>query len=149
MLQLEIKPMPMGVNPQVPKPDNRLLVILGEEGIRKMISDFYDLLVESPIKELFPTKGIGLQMSKNKSADFFIQRLGGPDYYQQKRGKPMLAARHRYFKITPSDRIEWLKCFKTVLEKLDVPEEVILPFWDFLHEFSNWMVNTKDVTLHD
>lgn len=143
-MHLEIKDIPYGVSPEVPQPDNKLLAHLGEDGIRQMISDFYDLLVVSSIKGLFPPNGIGLQISKAKSADFFIQRLGGPDYYQQNRGKPMLAARHRYFKITSSDRIVWLTCFKEVLEKLDAPSDEIEAFWRFLHEFSNWMVNTKE-----
>lgn len=142
-MKLDINKIPYGVRPDVPKPDNQLLTIIGEDGVRKMISDFYDLLVESSIKDLFPPKGIGLDMSKRKSADFFIQRLGGPNYYEQKRGNPMLAARHRYFKITPEARIIWLDCFKQVLEKLDAPEKVVHSFWEYLHDFSNWMVNSR------
>ena len=142
-MKLEIKEIPFGDRPEVPQPNNELLKHLGEDGIRKLISDFYDRLSESSIKHLFPPKGIGLEMSKKKSADFFIQRLGGPDYYAQRRGKPMLAARHRYFKITSADRLVWLNCFKETLELLDASPELINPFWNFLHEFSNWMVNTK------
>ncbi len=143
MVTLEIKPLPFGVRPEAPEPDNRLLEVVGEEGIRKMIAEHYNLLVESKIKDMFPPKGIGLELAKKRSADFFIQRLGGPDYFNKTRGKPMLASRHVHFTITPEARLEWLRCYRDVLQALDVEEELIVSFWNYLHEFSNWMVNTE------
>jgi len=143
-MELKITPLSFGETPEVPQPDNRLLTILGEEGIRKLVSDHYDLIANSKIKHLFPPKGKGLEIAKQKSADFFIQRLGGPDYYEQHRGKPMLVSRHRYFNITSSYLIVWLDCYRQVLQTLDAPQEVIISFWNFLDLFSNWMVNTRE-----
>jgi hypothetical protein len=30
------------------------------------------------------------------------------------------------------------------LGKLDVPEDIIMAYWNWLNELSNWMVNTLD-----
>ncbi len=143
-MNLEIKPIPFGDRPEAPIPDNDLLTVLGEDGIRKMINDHYELLVESEIKSMFPPKGIGLELAKKHSADFFIQRLGGPEYFNNTRGRPMLASRHGHFKITPTGRMEWLRCYRDVLLQLDVEEKLVIAFWNYLHDFSNWMVNTDE-----
>jgi hemoglobin len=118
---------------------------LQEEGIRKLVSDHYDLLIESEIKNIFPPKGELLEGAKKRSADFFIQRFGGPEYYKITRGNPMLANRHLPFKITPKARVVWLDCYRKVLCKLDnVPTDILLEYWQWLDEFSNWMVNQHD-----
>jgi hemoglobin len=131
-----------GARPQVTLPGKEMFLLLKEEGIRRMVSDFYDLLVESEIKDLFPKNPVTLEKAKEHSADFFIQICGGPDYFNQNRGKPQLNRRHVPFKITNEGRIVWLNCYKSVLEKLDLPENVIVSFWNYLDVFSKWMVNS-------
>ena len=64
-----------GVRPGVTMPSKQMFVLLGEEGMRKMVSDFYDLLAQSEIKDLFPKNPIALEKAKEHSADFFIQIL--------------------------------------------------------------------------
>ena len=131
-----------GVRPQVTLPSKQMLEQLGEDGMRKMVSDFYDLLIESEIKDLFPKNPITLEKAKEHSSDFFIQICGGPQYFNQNRGMPQLNRRHQPFKITADGRVTWLNCFKTVLQKLDLPDEVKLSFWNYLDVFSKWMVNS-------
>ena len=141
-MDLQIKPMPANFRPEHGLPHPKMYELLGEKGVRKMVSDHYDLLVESEIKDLFPPKGYGLEQAKERSADFFIQKLGGPDYFNQNRGEPKLSQRHSYFKITPEARIVWLGCYREALLKQNLPEDFVLAFWEYLHGFSNWMVNT-------
>ncbi len=131
-----------GARPQVTLPGNEIFLLLKEDGMRKMVSDFYDLLVESEIKDLFPKNPIVLEKAKEHSADFFIQICGGPKYFNQNRGMPKLNQRHQPFKITSEGRDAWLNCYKLVLEKLDLPENVIESFWNYLDVFSKWMVNS-------
>ena len=143
-MELLIHRMPFGVRPDTYMPDPALYEYLGEEGVRKMVSAHYDLLAQSSAKHLFPATAEGLEAAKKRSADFFIQRLGGPDYFNQNRGQPRLVARHRPFRIDSSARLVWLECYREVLLKLDVPEEPVIAFWKYIHDFSNWMVNTPD-----
>lgn len=130
-----------GVRPNVTLPSKKMLELLQEEGMRKMVSDHYDLLVQSPIKDMFPANPIALEKAKEHSADFFIQICGGPDYFNQNRGLPQLNRRHRPFAITAEGRTEWLKCYQQVLQQLDLPEDVLTSFWNYLDVFSKWMVN--------
>jgi hemoglobin len=123
-------------------PSKQMYELLGEKGRRQMVSDHYDLVVQSPVKDLFPKNPIALEKAKEHSADFFIQICGGPDYFNQNRGRPQLNRRHRPFKITADARIEWLKCYQQVLPKIDLPEDVKLSFWNYLDVFSKWMVNS-------
>jgi hemoglobin len=131
-----------GVRPQVTLPSNEMFFLLKEEGMRKMISDFYDLLVESEIKDLFPKNPIALEIAKEHSADFFIQICGGPAYFNKNRGQPKLNQRHLPFKITAEGREVWLNCYKSVLQKLNLPDDILKSFWNYIDVFSKWMVNS-------
>ena len=131
-----------GIKPDVKLPSTEMLKILGEEGIRKMVSDHYDCLAKSRVKDLFPKNPIALEKAKEHSADFFIQICGGPMYFNKHRGKPMLFKRHLPHKITAPAREEWLNCYVPVLQNLDLPEEVLQSFWNYLDIFSIWMVNS-------
>lgn len=141
-MQFEISTYFPGVRPGVTLPSDQMFLLLKEEGMRKMVSDHYDLLTESNIKDLFPKNPIALEKAKKNSADFFIQICGGPMYFNKNRGKPQLNRRHLPFKITAEARIEWLNCYKQVLEKMDLPDDVLLSFWNYLDVFSKWMVNS-------
>jgi hemoglobin len=132
-----------GPLPGVTLPSKEMFTLLGEKGMRKMVSDHYDLLKDSAIKDLFPKNPIAFEKAKEHSADFFIQICGGPEYFNINRGQPQLKRRHLPFKITPEGREEWLNCYIPVLEKLDLPEQVILSFWNYLDTFSKWMVNSS------
>ncbi len=131
-----------GEKPDVTLPSIKMFEILGEEGIRSLVSNHYDLLVQSEIKNLFPKNPLALEKAKEHSADFFIQICGGPMYFNKNRGKPMLNRRHLPFKITAEGRVTWLECYKTALQKTKLPDDVLLSFWNYLDVFSKWMVNT-------
>jgi hemoglobin len=131
-----------GSRPDVKLPSTEMFSILGEEGIRKLVSDHYDILSQSSVKELFPQDETGLERAKKHSSDFFIQICGGPMYFSKNRGKPMLYKRHLPHKITAEAREVWLNCYKSALEERDLPEEVLLSFWNYLDIFSIWLVNS-------
>lgn len=141
-MQFTITQAQLGQRPPVVKPDPKVLSFLGEEGMRKLISNHYDLLRQSNIKGLFPPTDEGFELAKKHSADFFIQICGGPDYFNQNRGAPMMAGRHSAFKITPEARMIWLESYIKVLEPIDMPDDLKQSFWNYLDIFSIWMVNT-------
>jgi hemoglobin len=143
IMNLDITSYPFGLRPNVTKPDSELLTIIGEQGIRNMVNKHYNLLSKRPIKNMFPESEEGLEHAKKNSADFMIQILGGPEYFNNNRGKPRLADRHKTFPITPEARVIWLECYKEVILDLEAPEHIIASLWNYLNVFSNWMVNTK------
>ncbi len=141
-MDLQINTYEFGERPGVTLPDPGFYKALGEEGIRNMVSRHYDLLRESPIEHLFAKNEAEFEQSKRNSADFMIQICGGPDYYNQHRGSPMMVRRHAPFRIKPEGRLVWLNCYKRVLVELNIPEHLILSFWNYINVFSIWMVNT-------
>ncbi len=143
-MDFSISQFEFGQRPPVTIPSSQMLEKLTEAGIRKMVSDHYDLLSKSEIKHLFPRIDEALEKAKQRSSDFFIQIFGGHPYFNENRGKPMLARRHAPFAITPEARFVWLKCYQQVLSKIDVPEDALQSFWNYLNVFSFWMVNTKE-----
>jgi len=142
-MEFTINQYEFGQRPAVTLPSPEVLKILKEEGLRQIVSDHYDLISKSEIKHLFPRIEEQLDKAKQRSSDFFIQICGGHPYFNENRGKPMLASRHSPFKITPEARIVWLKCYQQVLSKLELPNEVLHSFWNYLNVFSFWMVNTQ------
>jgi hemoglobin len=135
--------------PQKPAP--KLFPILGEENIRKLLYYHYKNLSKSEISHLFPKKEEELRLAADKNADFFIQVLGGPPYFSQKYGPPMMRARHGKFPITYEARKIWLESFFKAIEQLKKELDPNIPFDDekeksfkeFLISFSEWMVNTN------
>ena len=139
LLITEYKP---GERPNVERPSVEVYRILGEEGIRSLVSDHYELLKNSTVKELFPEDETGLEKAKKHAADFFVQICSGPMYFSKNRGRPMMYKRHLPHKITPEARKIWLECYREALLKRNLPEEVMLSFWNYLDTFSLWMVNS-------
>jgi hemoglobin len=134
---------PPGGPPQI-TPSHEIYPRMGEENIFKMLEDFYLELEKSTIRHLFPED---MQEASKKSGAFFVFLCGGPPLYQQRFGPPMMRKRHMAFRIDEEARQVWLGCFQAILKdadkKYNFPMEHMDSFWDFLDQFSAWMVNTK------
>lgn len=142
IMTFDIIPGSKGMRPHVNLPDPRILEYLKESGIRRLVGKHYDLLIVSKISHLFPQNSEGLDRAKEHSADFFIQILGGPKYFNEKRGQPMLVKRHIPFKIDADARIVWLECYKEALLTMEMPNYLVESYWNYLNVFSTWMINT-------
>jgi hemoglobin len=133
---------PPGGPPKGPPPDPCIYQTLGEAGVRELLSAHYRNLAQSEIGSMFPLQE--MELSAQRSADFFIQVLGGPPYYTQKKGPPQMRRRHLPFRITNRSRGIWLDCFRMALDELNLPQECRGSFETFLDQFSAWMVNAID-----
>ena len=142
-MELKIETYPLGSRPPVTILTPEFLKVLGEDGIRKMVSRHYDLMRQSNISHLFPTTDEEFEKAKLRSSDFMIQICGGPDYFNQHRGRPMLINRHMPFTITPEGRLVWLRCYRQALLETNLPENLIVSFWNYIQVFSVWMINSK------
>lgn len=142
-MELKINQYKFGERPVVTRGNREILERLGEERIRKLVHDHYDLLRQSEINHLFPQEDAAFKEAQIRSADFFVQALGGYPYYKEKRGDPKLAMRHRPFAIDAQARKVWLSCYQQLLPQLDLPKELIESYWNYLNVFSAWMVNQE------
>lgn len=131
--------------PQDPPPDPAIWAALGEEGMTRLLQDFYLELGRSPIAHLFPQGEEALKAAGAKSALFFATVCGGPPLFAQRVGPPRMRARHLPFAIDEAARQAWLACWKPVLadcgRRYGFPEEHLPSFRAFLLGFSGWMVN--------
>ncbi len=145
-MNLEIMQAQFGVRPPVQKPIPEFLIEMGEEGIRKLISEHYDAIKKSDIYFLFPQDDAEFEKAKTNSSDFFIQICGGPAYFNTNRGAPQMVGRHAPFAIDAKARMRWLELYKPLLEELKesgVTETSLKSFWGYLNIFSIWMINTQ------
>ena len=143
-MKLNISAANYGMRPKVELPNPDFLKEMKEEGIRELVSNHYNLLAQSEIKHIFPTTKEALEIAKLKSSDFFIQICGGHPYFNENQGKPMLSKRHAPFKITAKGRVVWLSLYQQLLPKLNISEELIISYWNYLNIFSVWMINSDD-----
>jgi len=130
--------------PRVERPSSEIFKGTGEEGLYRMLRDFYRKLENSPVRSLFPED---MEKASRKSATFFIQLLGGPPLFTQMYGPPRMRQRHFPFEIDEEARKVWLTLFLETLEDAEerygFPAEHLEGFREFLREFSRWMVNKK------
>ncbi len=137
----------MGVRPPVTKPHPGFLHEMGEEGIRELVDEHYELIRNSDIAFLFPVNDEeDFEQAKKNAADFFIQICGGHPYFNDNRGEPRMVGRHAPFRIDQHARKRWLELYAQLLPQLEdkgVKKEYIESFWNYLDIFSIWMVNTK------
>lgn len=64
-----------GQRPNVILPSTEIFQLLGEEGIRNLVSEHYDCLAESEISDLFPEKREGFERAKKKYFRFLRSNL--------------------------------------------------------------------------
>ncbi len=133
-----------GEKPNFEYPKPIFLEELGEEGLKKLFSDFYDLVVESDIGNFFPQNHEELEKVKAHNVKFFIEACGGEKHYTNAVGHFDMLKAHEQFSITEKARREWLGCMEEVLRKTNISDEAKQSFWNFLETFSKHTVNVDE-----
>ena len=118
----------------------------GEEGMRTLMYDFYDIIYESDIAHFFPQDEDEFEKVKVKNTKFFIQICGGPKVYESETGgmnlDEFMIRLHDDFSIYEKSRYEWLGCMEEALRKVDMEQRIKDDFWAYLESFSKLTVNT-------
>lgn len=145
-MNLEITPVVKGERVEFKNPPKEFFdAIGGEEGMKKLMYNFYDKIYESDIAHFFPQDEDEFQKVKEKNSKFFIQICGGPKVYEDANGMNLneyMIRLHDDFSINEKARIEWLGTMREALNELKgVDEELIKAFWDYLDKFSKLTVN--------
>ena len=78
----------------------------GEQPFYDLVEEFYRRVeADAPLRALYPEN---LTAGKKRLAWFLIQRFGGPELFNERRGAPRLRMRHFEFAITPAIRDAWV-----------------------------------------
>ena len=133
-----------GDKPNFDYPKAIFLEEMGEERLKKLFSDFYDLVVDSDIGNFFPQDEEELEKIKAHNVKFFIEACGGEKQYTKAVGHFDMLKTHEQFSITEKARREWLGCMEEVLRKVDISDIAKQSFWDFLEAFSKHTVNVDE-----
>jgi hemoglobin len=101
-------------------------LIGGENGLRKLVERFYDLIDSSPeatqIRALHP---ISLKQSREKFFMFLSGWSGGPQLYIEKHGHPRLRMRRMPFSIGIVERDQWIWCMNQALDEMQMDPAVV------------------------
>ncbi len=131
------------IYPEVPFPPKEIFEVFGEENIRKMVDIHHTMLKKSALKDLFPKDEAVFQMLLQRTADFFIEALGGGARYSSQHGHPHLRARHFPFTVDENAREIWLMFYKKTLKQVDFPKEYLRSFWEWIEPLSIRMINRR------
>jgi hemoglobin len=143
-MQYKVSKTNFGEKPPFQYPKPIFLEELGEDGLIKLFSDFYDSIIDSDISNFFPQDEEDLEKIKAHNVKFFIEAAGGPKHYTQAVGHFDMMKTHEQFSITEKARREWLGCMEEVLKKVEISDEAKQSFWDFLETFSKHTVNVDE-----
>ncbi|MEO7084672.1 MAG: group II truncated hemoglobin [Gemmatimonadaceae bacterium] len=117
----------------------------GDEGIRRLVDRFYDLMDASPeaatVRSLHASS---LKASREKLYLYLTGWTGGPQTYVEKYGHPRLRARHLPFSISSRERDEWLWCMDHSLDEHPMSAELRDFLRGKLHALADHMRNQPE-----
>ena len=117
----------------------------GEEGIRRLVDRFYDLMDSSPeaanIRRLHAKS---LKVSREKLFMFLSGWTGGPQLYMERYGHPRLRMRHLPFPIGTRERDEWLWCMDRALDEHDLEDGFREALRERFYALADHMRNVPD-----
>lgn len=120
-------------------------LIGGEQGVRKLVDRFYDLMDTLPeaatIRALHPDD---LSTSRDKLFKFLCGWLGGPPLYMQEYGHPRLRQRHMPFPIGAAERDAWLLCMNKALDEADIDAMMRAHIKQSLQKTADFMRNKTE-----
>lgn len=131
------------IYPPVPFPSNKIFKAIGEDRIREMVWHHHRLLAKTKVGNIFPQDEEGFKMAVNKSADLFVEALGGEPIFTKQHGGFHLRMRHFTVPIEENDREIWLAMYKKTLKEISFPKEHLEEFWNWIEALSIRMINRR------
>ena len=128
-----------------PPADTPFEWIGGEPRVQALVDRFYDLMeLEPAYAQLRAVHGTSLDNARQRLFWFLCGWLGGPNHYIERRGHPMLRARHLPFAIGSTERDQWMGCMAQALADQHVPDPLRERLIGSLFQTADWMRNQAD-----
>lgn len=126
-----------------PSPENTPYDLLGgDAAVRTLVDRFYDLMdLEPEFAELRALHPAHLDESRDKLYWFLSGWLGGPDMFVERKGHPMLRARHMPFAIDVKARDQWLACMHKAMDAQPMSAALRQHLEGALFKTADWMRN--------
>lgn len=117
----------------------------GEEGLRKLVRDFYQIMDRLPetqaIRKMHPPDLAG---SEEKLFMFLSGWLGGPALFVERFGHPRLRMRHFPFSIGAAERDQWMLCMVGALQQTGLPDATQNQLIQALYRLADHMRNQPE-----
>ncbi len=133
-----------------PKFDTPFEWIGGEAKVKALVERFYDLMdLEPDYTALRATHAGPLDNARQKTFWFLCGWLGGPQYYTEKFGHPMLKMRHMPQQtggglIGINERDQWLACMNQAMVQTGVDEALRARLNTSFFQTADWMRNKSE-----
>lgn len=117
---------------------------LGADKIVELSTAFYTRVYADPDpvwRSLFPDDMAGAIQNQY---EFFIQRLGGPPLYSQRKGHPALRARHARFAITKEFAAKWIGHMSAALDEVGITGDAADKLLEFFTDTAFFLQNVAD-----
>ncbi|GMA64814.1 globin [Alicyclobacillus fastidiosus] len=123
------------------RPTTVYQAIGGAATMEKLVDAFYNRVEQNALlRPLFPPS---FDEVRERQYWFLTQLFGGPRLYQEKRGQPMLRARHLPFPITEKHAQAWLSCMYEAMVEAEITEPAREAMLQRLTMTAYHMVNTE------
>jgi truncated hemoglobin YjbI len=124
--------------------DSNLFEELGAAKLIELSTAFYQRIHADPdpaFRAMFPED---LADAVQNQYEFFIQRLGGPNLYSQRKGHPALRMRHKHFSITKDFAAKWLAHMSLALDDVGISGDTRDRLWEFFEETAFFLQNVGE-----
>ncbi len=114
----------------------------GDQPFFDLVEAFYARVeADPPLRALYPEN---LTAGKRRLAWFLIQRFGGPEYFNERRGAPRLRMRHFEFSITPAMRNAWVANMLAAIDAVPAfapYKETLQPYFE---DAATFLINREE-----
>jgi hemoglobin len=121
--------------------------MLGEDGILKLTTVFYDIMDTLPeaagIRAMHAEDLSGMKV---KLAEYLTGWMGGPPVYSDKYGTVCMTSPHEPYHIGPQERDQWLLCMDKALEQTGASEELVEMLKIPIYRVADAVRNREDVS---
>jgi len=96
----------------------------GEEGVRKLVNKFYDIMDSSDdAKVVRAMHKEDLSVIREGLFEYLSGWLGGPPLFVAKHGSPCITKQHKPFKIDQKASDAWMNCMLQAMEEVEIEEK--------------------------
>lgn len=125
---------------------------IGKDMFVRLSTAFYNRVYDDKEDVVFAKQFAGRpkDMAIQNQYEFFIQRMGGPNLYTQRKAKdrwgghPALRARHAPFVVNTATAQRWLYHMKLALDDVGLEGEVREAMWEFFRDVAYFLRNRPD-----
>lgn len=117
---------------------------LGREKFVELSTCFYKKVyadTEPSFRGMFPKD---MDMAIQNQYEFFIQRMGGPPLYSDRKGHPALRGRHAHFQITKAHAEKWLMYMRQALDEVAIPDDAKKRMDEFFTDVAFFLQNVGE-----